>query len=529
MGITRGPRIVKDGIVLHFDAASQRSYESGSSIWNNLSNVSSSISASANGNVLWDNKNNGRIIYDGIAGTWWECGIVPFNTGSYTKVVVFELYQEQDNNLLSGITGGHALWVTNNSTTVVRAGHAGSYSEILATIPDMTAGWNWVAQTFDSTNGFEIYHNRLFVTSSTSTIGITATPEGKLGQWNTATGNQLSGSIAIAMVYNKVLSADEMLQNYNAVRGRFGLGDTSYDTDTLAFITAVENGGDTLSYIEKLALDDLVSGLKTYNIWDKHDIIYPMLGGTTGSVKWNLKDPRDLDDAYRLEYFIEGTGSISASPDGLVMNPNGASQDNGGVAYTHYETTDFQTGGTDSDWDFNMSIYSNRDLSSTDNGALNASYFSNEDIGGIVQIFFYTNPNHYGAFPDRFRARVGTTEFDDDNTTFDATNDGTGMFTVTSAATQDTRVYHNSTEINGSPFTNSGARSALNPATDVRGMTIGGLHNSDAPPSTGTDFFGNHYTEGTWCFISIGKTDLTEADAANLNTIVTKFQTTLGR
>jgi hypothetical protein len=42
--------------------------------------------------------------------------------------------------------------------------------------------------------------------------------------------------------------------------------------------------------------------------------IYPLVGGTQSTTKWNLKDPRDLDAAYRLSFYgnpvYAGTGIL---------------------------------------------------------------------------------------------------------------------------------------------------------------------------------------------------------------------------
>lgn len=52
----------------------------------------------------------------------------------------------------------------------------------------------------------------------------------------------------------------------------------------------------------KDAVYDLVKQLKDSSLWNKFLAIYPMVGGTYGSTKWNLKDPRDLDAAFRLSF-----------------------------------------------------------------------------------------------------------------------------------------------------------------------------------------------------------------------------------
>ncbi|MDQ2718695.1 MAG: hypothetical protein M3Z26_02860 [Bacteroidota bacterium] len=70
------------------------------------------------------------------------------------------------------------------------------------------------------------------------------------------------------------------------------------DVDAQKFIDSTGITDSTL----KLAIDSYVKQLKDSSLWTKFKAIYPMLGGTSASAKWNLKDPRNTDDAYRLTF-----------------------------------------------------------------------------------------------------------------------------------------------------------------------------------------------------------------------------------
>ena len=67
------------------------------------------------------------------------------------------------------------------------------------------------------------------------------------------------------------------------------------DTDAQAFITATGITDNT----QKNSINQLVLDLKSYGVWSKIKAIYPFVGGTATTHKFNLKDPRDLDAAYR--------------------------------------------------------------------------------------------------------------------------------------------------------------------------------------------------------------------------------------
>ena len=63
-------------------------------------------------------------------------------------------------------------------------------------------------------------------------------------------------------------------------------------------------------------LDSLITRGKRHGWWDLCNVIYPFAGGTEASCKFNLKDPRDSDTAFRLS-FIGGSWtftSVSANP-----------------------------------------------------------------------------------------------------------------------------------------------------------------------------------------------------------------------
>jgi hypothetical protein len=82
-----------------------------------------------------------------------------------------------------------------------------------------------------------------------------------------------------------------------------------YDIDAAAFIAAT---GIT-DITQKNAVTTLVKDLKGYGVWSKYSAIYPMIGGTAFTHKFNLKDPRDLDAAFRLQFVNSWTHSLTGA------------------------------------------------------------------------------------------------------------------------------------------------------------------------------------------------------------------------
>lgn len=100
---------------------------------------------------------------------------------------------------------------------------------------------------------------------------------------------------------NNVLYENNRILNYSI---------TTYDTDALAFISAATITSST----QIMAINDLVIDLKAFGLWNKMIAVYPIVGGTANSHKFNLKDPRDLDAAYRIVF----SGNVTHSSTGMI-------------------------------------------------------------------------------------------------------------------------------------------------------------------------------------------------------------------
>ncbi len=82
------------------------------------------------------------------------------------------------------------------------------------------------------------------------------------------------------------------------------------DPDAQAFLTAASITDPTIT----TAIDGLVKDLKSANLWTKMKAVYPVVGGTEATHKFNLKDPQDTDAAFRLTF----NGTWTHNSDGMV-------------------------------------------------------------------------------------------------------------------------------------------------------------------------------------------------------------------
>lgn len=96
-----------------------------------------------------------------------------------------------------------------------------------------------------------------------------------------------------------------------AIKRRDGGGGN--DPDAQAFITA-----SGISGTEATATNQLVIDLKSANIWTKMKAVYPLVGGSATSHKFNLLNPVDSNGAYRLVFNGGWThSSLGALPNGV--------------------------------------------------------------------------------------------------------------------------------------------------------------------------------------------------------------------
>ena len=86
----------------------------------------------------------------------------------------------------------------------------------------------------------------------------------------------------------------------------------SIDPDCAAFLTATGITNPTISG----AICTLVTSMKANGTWAKMNAIYPFVGGTATTHKFNLKNPADTDAAFRLSF----SGGWVHSANGILPN-----------------------------------------------------------------------------------------------------------------------------------------------------------------------------------------------------------------
>jgi hypothetical protein len=258
------------------------------------------------------------------------------------------------------------------------------------------------------------------------------------------------------------------------------------DADAQAFITAASITDST----QQSAINTLVTQLKTYGIWTKMKAVYPFVGGTAAQHKFNLKDPRDLDAAFRLRF--DGGGTHSST--GYL--PNGINSS----ALTFLSPSANQTLTS-----AHFSLYSR-----TSGKSLSTSYYAASGCYNSASNASYIITNRY------IDNTIGGPMWSESGggvvATVASTPDGRGFWMTSRTANNALNFYKNGTSIISNTTTQS---STSLPTYAYRLGSINGTPTGE-------------HDNKELAFASLGE-GLSSTESANFYTAVQTFQSTLGR
>ena len=224
-----GPNIIEDGLVLSLDAANTKSYQSGSATWYDKSGNTNNGTLS-NG-PTFSSDNGGSINFDGVndfinlptSTSLWSSN---FSINFFTKSNILGNQFIFSNGSYG--TAATNIWFgggnLNNFTIHLRRTDGTGAIGYNFTLPlpyNLLTYYSIVYNTNDNT--LKLYQNSNLVESkNTSLVNPSWMPNGwRIGNSNGWT--SINGNIYNFTVYNKTLTAQEIQQNYNATKNRFGL------------------------------------------------------------------------------------------------------------------------------------------------------------------------------------------------------------------------------------------------------------------------------------------------------------------
>jgi hypothetical protein len=244
MATLYGGGIVTNGLVLALDAGNPKSYLGSGTTWIDLSG--NAINGTLTNGPTFDSGNGGSIVFDGVndyvtmgtpsslnitgnitiqswvnltnfpaadnIATIYEKGYDGTNEQTYFR------FRKTSGNQSSIDCGTYSLSVNVDfrTTTIL----TGSNANLIT-----TGQWNNLVGQYDGTN-WNIYVNGVLTSTTTQNQApLTSTSPASIGAAFISTGFSrfINGKISNTIVYNRALTPQEVQQNFNATRSRFGI------------------------------------------------------------------------------------------------------------------------------------------------------------------------------------------------------------------------------------------------------------------------------------------------------------------
>ena len=228
MAGSTGPNIVTDGLVFSVDAANKKSYPGSGTAINDLSGdgrngvlTNGPTFSTANlGTISFDGTNDKIILNDTLATAfttlYWTTDIwFKINDGysSYDAMLgngyPFQLYLHADKikAYLSSNAGGAAYFLSGMTSTQTIS--VDTWYNLIF-VRSNTAYYYYINGALDKTS------------SSNTSVMAAANQNAQIGNlWTTNDTYAWDGDISNVKIYNRALSAAEVLENYNAAKSRF--------------------------------------------------------------------------------------------------------------------------------------------------------------------------------------------------------------------------------------------------------------------------------------------------------------------
>jgi hypothetical protein len=220
MAFNYSPKIATDGLVLCLDAANRISYPGSGTTWTDISrtNINGTLTngptfnTGSGGNISLDGSND-FVSFGNVAALNFTTA---FSIGCWFKANTTQ--PSPDSAIIGNINGtytGYMLWYNNGTVDFYynNGVRANSATTILADT------WYHIMGIWTGATA-QVYLNGALNASSPQATGpINGNPLFTVGQYQLS--RNFAGNVSICTAYNRALSSTEVLQNYNAFKGRF--------------------------------------------------------------------------------------------------------------------------------------------------------------------------------------------------------------------------------------------------------------------------------------------------------------------
>jgi hypothetical protein len=219
--------IVTNGLVLNLDAAKVDSYPGTGTTWRDLSGNNNNGTLT-NGPTFSGIGKQASIVFDGVD-DYVSCGNVLFNNVSVVTISMWVNIQTFTNNntIISkgaqaeGSNTTFAAWIISSSRIRNRFYNSTGTSGLVDTGTLSQNTWYNLTWTYNG-SAITVYTNSI-VGETAALSGPLKTNTNPLNIARSIYGNNTQMICSGTQIYNRALSQEEITQNFNALRGRYGI------------------------------------------------------------------------------------------------------------------------------------------------------------------------------------------------------------------------------------------------------------------------------------------------------------------
>ena len=222
MALSHSPQISLNGLTLCLDAGNRKSYPGSGTTWTDLSGNGNNGTL-VNG-VGYNSGNGGSFFIDATDDYIEASPSVTISSGSNFTFGAFVnpnyingnagFWRDNVSNSFNIVqSGNNRPWIRWGGVNILQPGSGWSLT---------TGSWVYIVYTITSSSNAKVYANAdlkydISHTTATPTLNISA-----IG-WQSSLLERIGGNYSQIHYYNRALTAQEIQQNYNALKGRFSL------------------------------------------------------------------------------------------------------------------------------------------------------------------------------------------------------------------------------------------------------------------------------------------------------------------
>lgn len=235
MSLGHGASIVRDGLVLHLDAANPKSYPGSGTTCSNLNGES--INGTLLNGVAYISNELGSLVFDG------SNDYINLGTPSTLRIEQEVTVSAWVNIQASDTETSYRCVVGNATTTrnynfyvkgngsgawLLHLSHAynGNTSPLIGTLSDYVLQrnkWYNIVGTISAVTDKHEYFINGSLSKTVNVSAFTSMTAQPAEYWIGRADNYFRGNISDVKIYNRTLSASEIKQNFEALRGRYGI------------------------------------------------------------------------------------------------------------------------------------------------------------------------------------------------------------------------------------------------------------------------------------------------------------------